>query len=188
MLFSLALSQVGILFSGKKLTHLQRQVCAHILQGIQRETIRLKEEWEAALGCGVELSQDMSPSRVSDSYCFELLSQVSLWNTAKYELEPSRRRRPVTWSVRPRSVETSRATSAARRRTARVSPSVSRGTTPQRPAPVRSSEESLVRRMSAATKPSPASTDSASETPQQDEPVQPQRGLPIDTSIFVKES
>ena len=72
----LLIKQVGILFSGKKLTHLQRQVCAHILQGIQRETIRLKEEWEAALVSGVDISQDFSSSRVSDSYWFELLSQV----------------------------------------------------------------------------------------------------------------
>ncbi|KAK4016037.1 hypothetical protein OUZ56_031000 [Daphnia magna] len=76
---------VGILFSGKKLTHLQRQVCTHILHGIQRETVRLKDEWEALLQLdqndisGIDAtSQEASymNSRVSDSYCFELLSQV----------------------------------------------------------------------------------------------------------------
>ena len=69
-------SQVGILFSGKKLTHLQRQVCSHILHGIQRETIRLKEEWETLVLSDYEVGQDLFSARVSDSYCFELLSQV----------------------------------------------------------------------------------------------------------------
>lgn len=72
------------MFSGKKLTHLQRQVCTHILHGIQRETVRLREEWEALLqleqsGCfaSADAGHDVyANSRVSDSYCFELLSQV----------------------------------------------------------------------------------------------------------------
>ena len=67
---------MGILFSGKKLTHLQRQVCSHILHGIQRETIRLKEEWETLVLSDYEIGQDLFSARVSDSYCFELLSQV----------------------------------------------------------------------------------------------------------------
>lgn len=75
------------MFSGKKLTHLQRQVCTHILHGIQRETVRLKDEWEALLQLdqndisGIDAtSQEASymNSRVSDSYCFELLSQVAM--------------------------------------------------------------------------------------------------------------
>lgn len=76
------------MFSGKKLTHLQRQVCAHILHGIQRETIRLREEWETLLQMDQSecLAGSVEPttqdgyinSRVSDSYCFELLSQVSV--------------------------------------------------------------------------------------------------------------
>ncbi|XP_046440285.1 E3 ubiquitin-protein ligase MYCBP2-like isoform X2 [Daphnia pulex] len=78
---------VGILFSGKKLTHLQRQVCTHILHGIQRETVRLKEEWDALLQLEQQndtltgtdaINHDAGyvNSRISDSYCFELLSQV----------------------------------------------------------------------------------------------------------------
>lgn len=76
------------MFSGKKLTHLQRQVCTHILHGIQRETVRLKEEWNALLQSdqndiftGTDaISHDATyvNSRVSDSYCFELLSQVNI--------------------------------------------------------------------------------------------------------------
>jgi E3 ubiquitin-protein ligase MYCBP2 len=81
--------QVGILFSGKKLTHLQRQVCTHILHGIQRETVRLKEEWDALLQLEQQndtltgtdaINHDAGyvNSRISDSYCFELLSQVNV--------------------------------------------------------------------------------------------------------------
>lgn len=40
---------VGILFSRSKLTHLQKQVCAHIVGAIRREAIKAREEWETAL-------------------------------------------------------------------------------------------------------------------------------------------
>jgi E3 ubiquitin-protein ligase MYCBP2 len=40
---------VGILFSRSKLTHLQKQVCAHIVQAIRKETIRVRDEWDASL-------------------------------------------------------------------------------------------------------------------------------------------
>lgn len=40
---------VGILFSRSNLTHLQKQVCTHIVQAIRKETIRLREEWETLL-------------------------------------------------------------------------------------------------------------------------------------------
>ncbi|CAH1777009.1 unnamed protein product [Owenia fusiformis] len=65
---------VGILFSRSKLTHLQKQVCAHIVQAIRKETQRVQEEWEALLTtCTPAYDVD---DRSSDSYCFELLSMV----------------------------------------------------------------------------------------------------------------
>uniref|UniRef100_A0ABM0LXG7 Probable E3 ubiquitin-protein ligase MYCBP2 n=1 Tax=Saccoglossus kowalevskii TaxID=10224 RepID=A0ABM0LXG7_SACKO len=66
---------VGILFSRSKLTHLQKQVCAHIVQSIRKEASRVKEEWENSL-----LNKDDKDNCVvialSDAYCFELLSMV----------------------------------------------------------------------------------------------------------------
>ncbi|GLH12991.1 Putative inhibitor of type v adenylyl cyclase/neuronal presynaptic protein highwire/pam/rpm-1, partial [Gryllus bimaculatus] len=43
---------VGILFSRSKLTHLQRQVCVHIVQAIRKEAARVRDEWEALLCSG----------------------------------------------------------------------------------------------------------------------------------------
>ena len=40
---------VGILFSRSKLTHLQRQVCTHIVQAIGKETQRVREKWQSEL-------------------------------------------------------------------------------------------------------------------------------------------
>ncbi|XP_032812561.2 E3 ubiquitin-protein ligase MYCBP2 isoform X3 [Petromyzon marinus] len=40
---------VGIIFSRSKLTNLQKQVCAHIVQAIRTETTRVREEWETAI-------------------------------------------------------------------------------------------------------------------------------------------
>jgi len=86
---------VGILFSGSKLTHLQKQVCTHIVQAINKESSRMREEWEvgllssdnnhaaggaqamaaaaaAAAGLGAGPDQTSPP----DTYCFEMLSLV----------------------------------------------------------------------------------------------------------------
>ncbi|XP_047115899.1 E3 ubiquitin-protein ligase highwire-like [Schistocerca piceifrons] len=43
---------VGILFSRSKLTHLQRQVCVHIVQAIRKEAVRVREDWETLLCSG----------------------------------------------------------------------------------------------------------------------------------------
>ncbi|XP_075230357.1 E3 ubiquitin-protein ligase MYCBP2-like isoform X2 [Lycorma delicatula] len=68
---------VGILFSRSKLTHLQKQVCAHIVQAIRRETMMLREDWESklcsALATGVSSNSDVG---APDTYCFEMLSMV----------------------------------------------------------------------------------------------------------------
>ncbi|XP_064119634.1 E3 ubiquitin-protein ligase MYCBP2-like isoform X5 [Macrobrachium nipponense] len=70
---------VGILFSRSKLTHLQKQVCAHIVQAIRKEAVRAREEWEAGLSCG-GLGTPGTPEEVQhnppDTYCFEMLSMV----------------------------------------------------------------------------------------------------------------
>ncbi|ELU16916.1 hypothetical protein CAPTEDRAFT_222007 [Capitella teleta] len=69
---------VGILFSRNKLSHLQKQVCVHIVQAIRKETIRVQEEWEDKLQSGTSSDMDSSKDRnkMSDAYCFELLSMV----------------------------------------------------------------------------------------------------------------
>ena len=56
---------VGILFSQHKLTNMQKQVCAHILQAIRKETVRVHDAWELA-----------KINELSDNYCFELLNLV----------------------------------------------------------------------------------------------------------------
>ncbi|CAI9731993.1 E3 ubiquitin-protein ligase MYCBP2-like [Octopus vulgaris] len=67
---------LGILFSrGSKLSHLQKQVCSHIVQAIKKETRRVRDEWEASLLNRSSTSIDGSRSS-SDVYCFELLSMV----------------------------------------------------------------------------------------------------------------
>lgn len=66
---------LGILFSrGSKLSHLQKQVCSHIVQAIKKETRRVRDEWEASLLNKTPNTSD--ETRSSDVYCFELLSMV----------------------------------------------------------------------------------------------------------------
>lgn len=84
---------VGILFSRSKLSHLQKQVIVHIVHAIRKETVRAKDEWEAAntaiifenrennaelpLACSEHKSESTSEnSRAPDIYCFEMLSMV----------------------------------------------------------------------------------------------------------------
>ncbi|XP_066580931.1 E3 ubiquitin-protein ligase MYCBP2 [Prorops nasuta] len=71
---------VGILFSRSNLTHLQKQVCTHIVQAIRKETVRLREEWETLLCSPTPanslLSDDSDLSKATDTYCFEMLSMV----------------------------------------------------------------------------------------------------------------
>lgn len=64
---------VGILFSRSKLSHLQRQVCSHIVQGIRKESTKIREEWEASL---INPNHIPQASSDQDVYCFELLSMV----------------------------------------------------------------------------------------------------------------
>ena len=47
------------------------QVCSHIVQAIRKETLRVRDEWEAGLNSGGTKSKPGS-----DAYCFELLSMV----------------------------------------------------------------------------------------------------------------
>ena len=44
---------VGILFSRSKLSHLQKQVCSHIVTAIAKEASVLRDEWEIALCSGL---------------------------------------------------------------------------------------------------------------------------------------
>ncbi|XP_015429888.1 PREDICTED: E3 ubiquitin-protein ligase MYCBP2-like [Dufourea novaeangliae] len=71
---------VGILFSRNSLTHLQKQVCTHIVQAIRKETVRLREEWEALLCSSTPVNSLVSDnsdlSKAADTYCFEMLSMV----------------------------------------------------------------------------------------------------------------
>uniref|UniRef100_UPI00358FE14E E3 ubiquitin-protein ligase MYCBP2-like isoform X1 n=1 Tax=Myxine glutinosa TaxID=7769 RepID=UPI00358FE14E len=88
---------VGIIFSRSKLTNLQKQVCAHIVQAIRTEAMRVREEWEHALSSRENANartpgnlpptpsfnpQNLpaailpEPEQALDSYCFELLSMV----------------------------------------------------------------------------------------------------------------
>ncbi|WAQ99892.1 MYCB2-like protein [Mya arenaria] len=50
----------------------EHMVCSHIVQGIKKETIRVRDEWEMAL----LLKQDLQESRSNDMFCFELVSMV----------------------------------------------------------------------------------------------------------------
>ncbi|XP_024084698.1 E3 ubiquitin-protein ligase MYCBP2 isoform X3 [Cimex lectularius] len=63
---------VGILFSRSKLTHLQKQVCVHIVQAIRKEAIVMREEWETRL-CSASTA---TSAEAPDTYCFEMLSMV----------------------------------------------------------------------------------------------------------------
>ncbi|GFY47108.1 hypothetical protein TNIN_284731 [Trichonephila inaurata madagascariensis] len=65
---------VGILFSRSKLTHLQKQVCSHIVAAIRKEASRVRDEWEASLCSKSQSVEDLPKS--SDAYCFEMLSMV----------------------------------------------------------------------------------------------------------------
>ncbi|XP_063160580.1 E3 ubiquitin-protein ligase MYCBP2 isoform X6 [Candoia aspera] len=68
---------VGIIFSRSKLTNLQKQVCAHIVQAIRMEATRVREEWEHAISSKENAnSQPSDEDATSDAYCFELLSMV----------------------------------------------------------------------------------------------------------------
>ena len=71
---------VGILFSRSKLSHLQKQVCSHIVTAIAKEATCLREDWELSLSsdAGAVFGLDLEPpaSKVSDTYCFEMLSMV----------------------------------------------------------------------------------------------------------------
>ncbi|XP_014476551.1 PREDICTED: E3 ubiquitin-protein ligase MYCBP2 isoform X3 [Dinoponera quadriceps] len=71
---------VGILFSRSNLTHLQKQVCTHIVQAIRKETIRMREEWETLLFSPTPanslLSDNSDLQKATDTYCFEMLSMV----------------------------------------------------------------------------------------------------------------
>jgi E3 ubiquitin-protein ligase MYCBP2 len=94
---------VGILFSRQKLTHLQKQICAHIVRAIRKEATRIREEWESSL-CSASLPGESKvtkqgtstdpglsgntiapplivldhegPASSPDTYCFEMLSLV----------------------------------------------------------------------------------------------------------------
>ena len=67
---------VGILFSRSKLSHLQKQVCSHIVAAISKETACLRDDWELSL-CSEHGSLDQEDvPKLSDSYCFEMLSMV----------------------------------------------------------------------------------------------------------------
>ncbi|XP_042905925.1 E3 ubiquitin-protein ligase MYCBP2 isoform X1 [Parasteatoda tepidariorum] len=65
---------VGILFSRSKLTHLQKQVCSHIVAAIRKEASCVRDEWEILL-CSKSQSTEELP-KSSDAYCFEMLSMV----------------------------------------------------------------------------------------------------------------
>lgn len=71
---------VGILFSRSNLTHLQKQVCTHIVQAIRKETVRMREEWETLLFSPTPanslLSDNSDQQKATDTYCFEMLSMV----------------------------------------------------------------------------------------------------------------
>ena len=67
---------VGILFSRSKLSHLQKQVCSHIVTAIAKEASCLRDEWELSLCTGVGSVDLEQVSKLSDTYCFEMLSMV----------------------------------------------------------------------------------------------------------------
>jgi len=67
---------VGILFSRSKLSHLQKQVCSHIVAAISKEASCMRDDWELSL-CSEHGSVDADDvPKLSDSYCFEMLSMV----------------------------------------------------------------------------------------------------------------
>ncbi|XP_053668136.1 E3 ubiquitin-protein ligase highwire [Anopheles marshallii] len=62
---------VGILFSRRKLSHLQKQIIVHVVQAIERETVKARDAWELLLNGEVNI-----PTTYNDAYCFEMLSMV----------------------------------------------------------------------------------------------------------------
>ena len=66
---------VSILFSRSKLTHLQKQVCAHIVQAIRKETIRVQEEWEDHLQSGQPQSHEEKARYI---ICFYLIETCTM--------------------------------------------------------------------------------------------------------------
>ncbi len=70
---------VGILFSRSKLTHLQKQVCSHIVQAIKKETAKFRDDWEVSLCSGTQgaaVAAGVEIPSTPDTYCFEMLSLV----------------------------------------------------------------------------------------------------------------
>eukprot|EP00094_Tigriopus_californicus_P010528 TCALIF_10156-PA protein Name:"Similar to MYCBP2 E3 ubiquitin-protein ligase MYCBP2 (Homo sapiens)" AED:0.02 eAED:0.04 QI:14/0.77/0.5/1/0.88/0.8/10/0/4914 len=68
---------MGLMFTRSKLTHLQKQVCSHILLAIKKETAKFRAHWERSLCSGgktTPLGEDHST--LKDTYCFEMLSMV----------------------------------------------------------------------------------------------------------------
>merc|ERR1719348_2623710 len=67
---------VGILFSRSKLSHLQKQVCSHIVAAISKKTACLRDDWELSL-CSEHGSLDQEDTpKMTDNYCYEMLSMV----------------------------------------------------------------------------------------------------------------
>lgn len=64
---------VGILFSRRKLSHLQKQIIVHVVQAIERETVKARDAWEL-LVAGEPAN---TATTYNDAYCFEMLSMVS---------------------------------------------------------------------------------------------------------------
>ena len=67
---------VGILFSRSKLSHLQKQVCSHIVSAISKEAGCLRDDWELSLCSGIGSVDQEQVLKLSDTYCFEMLSMV----------------------------------------------------------------------------------------------------------------
>uniref|UniRef100_A0A1S4H5Z6 RCR-type E3 ubiquitin transferase n=1 Tax=Anopheles gambiae TaxID=7165 RepID=A0A1S4H5Z6_ANOGA len=63
---------VGILFSRRKLSHLQKQIIVHVVQAIERETVKARDAWEL-LVAGEPAN---TATTYNDAYCFEMLSMV----------------------------------------------------------------------------------------------------------------
>ncbi|XP_050423071.1 E3 ubiquitin-protein ligase MYCBP2 isoform X2 [Adelges cooleyi] len=66
---------VGILFSQNRLTHLQKQVCTHIVEAIKKEATTVREEWEKTAGKKDSVTAN-GTATPTDAYCFEMLSMV----------------------------------------------------------------------------------------------------------------
>ena len=80
-----------------KLSHLQKQVCSHIVNAIAKEASCLRDDWELSLiqnvngslasasaaasgssgaAAAVAANEAVGSSKASDTYCFEMLSMV----------------------------------------------------------------------------------------------------------------